>query len=61
MRVALTFGMLSVLTACASDPPANEIRASGHVEATEVRLAPDTGGRIIELAVKEGESVDRAR
>jgi HlyD family secretion protein len=59
MRVAVTSAMLSVLAACASDPPANEIRASGHVEATEVRLAPDTGGRIIELAVKEGESVDQ--
>ncbi|HUE86032.1 MAG TPA: HlyD family efflux transporter periplasmic adaptor subunit [Vicinamibacterales bacterium] len=59
MKVALTFGILIVLTACASEPPANEIRASGHVEATEVRLAPETGGRIVELAVKEGDTVEQ--
>ena len=59
MRVALTFGMLISITACAAEPPANEVRASGHVEATEVRLAPEAGGRIIELAVKEGDSVER--
>jgi ABC-2 type transport system ATP-binding protein len=59
MRVALTFGMLISITACAAVPPANEVRASGHVEATEVRLAPEGGGRIVELAVKEGDSVER--
>jgi HlyD family secretion protein len=59
MRAALTFGMLIVLSACASDPPANEVRASGHVEATEVRLAPDAGGRILELPIKEGDTVER--
>ena len=58
MRVALTFAIL-VLTACAPEPPAGDVRASGHVEATEVRLAPDTGGRIIELAVKEGDTVEQ--
>jgi HlyD family secretion protein len=57
MRVALTFGILFALTACAAEPPANELRAAGHVEATEVRLAPDSGGRIVELAVKEGDTV----
>ncbi len=58
MRVALTFGILAALTACAAEPPANEVRAAGHVEATEVRLAPDSGGRIVELAVKEGDTVE---
>ena len=43
---------------CAEAPPANEVRASGHVEATDVRLAPEVGGRIVELAVKEGDRVD---
>jgi HlyD family secretion protein len=57
MRVALTFGILFAFTACAAEPPANELRAAGHVEATEVRLAPDSGGRIVELAVKEGDTV----
>jgi HlyD family secretion protein len=37
----------------AAGPP----RVSGHVEATEVTLAPDVGGRILELLVKEGDRV----
>jgi HlyD family secretion protein len=32
-------------------------RASGYVEATEVRVAPEVGGRVIELAVAEGDRV----
>ena len=32
-------------------------RASGYVEATEVRVAPEVGGRIVELAVAEGDRV----
>lgn len=58
MRVALLFGILVALTACASEPPANEVRAAGHVEVTEVRLAPEGGGRIVELAVEEGDTVE---
>ena len=44
--------------ACTKDAPSNEVRASGHVEATDVRLAPDVGGRILTLAVKEGDRVE---
>jgi HlyD family secretion protein len=32
-------------------------RASGYVEATEVRVAPEVGGRIVELKVAEGDRV----
>jgi HlyD family secretion protein len=32
-------------------------RASGYVEATEVRVAPEVGGRVIEMAVAEGDRV----
>lgn len=32
-------------------------RASGYVEATDVRVAPEVGGRIVELAVAEGHRV----
>jgi HlyD family secretion protein len=45
------------LAACSEAPPANEVRASGHVEANEVRLAPDVGGRVMKLHVKEGDMV----
>jgi HlyD family secretion protein len=40
----------------ASDP--NRLRASGHVEATDVRLAPEVGGRITSFDVKEGDRVE---
>jgi HlyD family secretion protein len=33
------------------------LRASGYVEATDVRVAPEVGGRIVELAVAEGDRV----
>jgi HlyD family secretion protein len=32
-------------------------RASGYVEATEVRVAPEVGGRVVELKVAEGDRV----
>jgi HlyD family secretion protein len=34
-------------------------RASGYVEATEVRVAPEVGARILEIAVREGDRVER--
>jgi len=43
--------------ACAEEAPTDRLRASGHVEATETRLAPDGGGRILTLTVKEGDRV----
>jgi HlyD family secretion protein len=39
---------------CQEPPPADRIRASGHVEVTEVRLAPEAGGRVVALDVTEG-------
>ena len=44
-------------TACSEEAPSDRIRASGHVEATETRLAPEAGGRILTLTVKEGDRV----
>lgn len=38
-------------------PPAN-VRATGHVEATEVRVATKVGGQLLELAVDEGSRVE---
>jgi HlyD family secretion protein len=43
--------------ACAEEAPTDRIRVSGHVEATEVRLAPDAGGRVLTLNVKQGDRV----
>jgi HlyD family secretion protein len=54
--VVLTFSL--AVGACADEPPLNEVRASGHVEATDIRLAPEVGGRIVTLAVNEGDKVE---
>ena len=60
----MTMNRVVVLTlavaagACTKEAPSNEVRASGHVEETDVRLAPEVGGRILTLAVKEGDRVE---
>ena len=55
--VAVGFGLTAASIACREPEPSNTIRVSGHVEATEVRVAPDVGGRLIELRVMEGDRV----
>lgn len=60
MKVASPALLLPLLAAAAACTPAddpNVLRVSGHVEATEVRLAPEVGGRVATLDVKEGDHV----
>jgi HlyD family secretion protein len=42
---------------CTEEAPSDRLRVAGHVEATETRLAPEAGGRILTLTVKEGDRV----
>jgi HlyD family secretion protein len=56
-RVLVLIASVS-LAACAEAPPADQIRVSGHVEATEVQTAADVGGRILELRVAEGDRIE---
>lgn len=56
IAVALVAGVLPL--ACREAPPLNMIRVSGYVEATEVQVAPEVGGRIVELRVEEGTRVE---
>jgi HlyD family secretion protein len=57
----LAASMLAVVAlgpaACRKTEPEGAPRLSGHVEATEVRVAPEVGGRLIDLAVDEGSRV----
>jgi HlyD family secretion protein len=46
------------LASCNDAPPADFIRVSGHVEATEVQTAAEVGGRLLELRVAEGDRID---
>lgn len=57
MRVFLVLLCALVAGACGEEPPAKTLRVSGHVEATEVRIASEVGGRLMELRVDEGDRV----
>ena len=57
-RRALAAGLLiCVISGCRGRADEGPIRASGYVEATEVRVAAEVGGRILELPVDEGDRV----
>lgn len=49
--------LLASIAACRETPPADRIRVSGYIEATEVRVAPEVGGRLVDLKVDEGARV----
>jgi HlyD family secretion protein len=55
-RFALAALVMATIGAC-NRSPAGPPRASGYVEATEVRVAAEVGGRIVELRVEEGKKV----
>jgi HlyD family secretion protein len=46
-----------LVAGCVPEPPANSVRVSGHVEATDVQISADVGGRILELRIAEGDRV----
>jgi HlyD family secretion protein len=56
--LAATLAASTLLAACADDQPSNTLRVSGHVEATEVQVAAEVGGRIVDLRVDEGARVN---
>jgi HlyD family secretion protein len=47
--------------ACSKEAPSDKLRVSGHVEATETRIAAEAGGRILTLSVKEGDRVEQGQ
>jgi HlyD family secretion protein len=49
--------LLANLTACDNKPPADRVRVSGQIEATDVQIAAQVGGRVLELRVVEGDRV----
>jgi HlyD family secretion protein len=56
-RLALVLSAAGLAAACSQPPPSNALTASGNVEATEVQVSPEVGGRIVELRVAEGDRV----
>ena len=49
---------LIAIAGCANGGDGRPQRASGYVEATEVRVAPEVGGRVLDLRVSEGDRVE---
>jgi HlyD family secretion protein len=47
-----------LVAACTAAPPTGQLRVSGYVEATEVLVSPEIGGRLVELQVDEGARVE---
>lgn len=45
------------LAGCGEGQPEDVLRVSGHVEATEIQIAPEVSGRILERRVAEGDRV----
>ncbi len=60
-RRLLLPAVLVLAAGCSEPPPSDLLRASGHVEATETRLAPDAGGRILTFTLEEGDRVEAGR
>jgi HlyD family secretion protein len=48
---------LSIAAGCRKTAEDGTIHASGHIEATEVRLAAKAGGRLLEAPLQEGDTV----
>lgn len=55
----LTLALLSAVGACRQPEPDGRLRVSGNIEATEVQVAPEVGGRLLELRADEGARVNR--
>ncbi len=53
----LILAPLALVVACSEEVPTDRLRVSGHVEATETRVAAEGGGRILTLPVREGDRV----
>jgi HlyD family secretion protein len=59
INVCSMFISAVAFTGCAPDQPATGARVSGQADATEVQIAPEVGGRIIEMTIAEGDRVKR--
>jgi HlyD family secretion protein len=55
--VPVPLALAAALAACGPDAPADRVRASGSVEATEVQVSAKVGGRLLELKAAEGDRV----
>jgi len=57
LALTLISATVVLLSGCSKSVDDGTIRASGHIEATEVRLAAKVGGRLLEAPLEEGEAI----
>ena len=57
MAALLAVAAVAAFASCRPAPPATSARVSGQVDATDVRVAAEVGGRILEVPVSEGDRV----
>lgn len=48
---------MSGLSACQERAPVTSARVSGQVDATDVQISPEVGGRVVEMRIAEGDRV----
>jgi len=51
--------LLAITAACQARPPADRVRVSGQVEATDVQVSSQVAGRLLERKVAEGDKVQK--
>jgi HlyD family secretion protein len=61
LLVPLALAAAGLDSGCKADAPADRVRASGSVEATEVQVSSQVGGRLVELKVAEGDRVQASQ
>jgi HlyD family secretion protein len=57
MRLAIGAAAALLIAGCQQEMPDNTLRVSGFVEATEVQISSELGGRLVDLPVSEGDRV----
>jgi HlyD family secretion protein len=57
-RIGSPLLLLLLAAACGGNATSDRVRASGYVEATDVRVAAEVGGRVVEVGVNEGDRVE---
>ena len=50
---------IALAAACKTPPPADRVRVSGQIEATDVQVASQVPGRLLHRAVSEGERIEK--
>jgi HlyD family secretion protein len=55
--LACLAAVVAAAAACKDTPPADRVRVSGQVEATDVQVGAQVGGRVLEVRVAEGDRV----